>query len=116
MVRRIAPTSLAPSPKLRDTDEHHLLDPIDAARGQEFSGRSAPSCAGGRGRLVPADGGKGSFSREFSRKVGPGVGMTWPKNTAATALARALWEETPAARADPRPLTADRQSGLGILR
>ena len=42
--------------------------------------------------------------------------MTWPKNTAATALARALWEETPAARADPRPLTADRQSGLGILR
>ena len=64
------------------------------------------------------DGGKGSFSREFSRKVGAKgwIGMTWPKKYGGherSQLERyVVTEEMLAARAPTRAhSTADRQSG-----
>ena len=69
------------------------------------------------------DGGKGSFSREFSRKVGAKgwIGMTWPKKYGGherSHLERyVVTEEMLAARAPTRAhSTADRQSGPVILR
>ena len=68
-------------------------------------------------------GGKGSFSREFSRKVGAQgwIGMTWPKKYGGherSHLERYVaTEEMLAARAPTRShSTADRQSGPVILR
>src|SRR6267154_4569952 len=68
-------------------------------------------------------GGKGSFSREFSRKVGAKgwIGMTWPKKYGGherSHLERyVVIEEMLAHRAPTRSYsTADRQSGPGILR
>jgi acyl-CoA dehydrogenase len=68
-------------------------------------------------------GGKGSFSREFSRKVGAKgwIGMTWPKKYGGherSHLERyVVTEELLAARAPTRAhSTADRQSGPVILR
>ena len=68
-------------------------------------------------------GGKGSFSREFSRKVGARgwIGMTWPKKYGGherSHLERyVVTEEMLAARAPTRAhSTADRQSGPVILR
>jgi len=69
------------------------------------------------------DGGKGSFSREFSRKVGAKgwIGMTWPKKYGGherSHLERyVVVEEMLAAHAPTRAhSTADRQSGPVILR
>src|SRR5205085_11663913 len=69
------------------------------------------------------DGGKGSFSREFSRRVGAKgwIGMTWPKKYGGherSHLERyVVTEEMLAARAPTRAhSTADRQSGPVILR
>jgi alkylation response protein AidB-like acyl-CoA dehydrogenase len=74
------------------------------------------------GTFVPGDG-KGSFSREFSRKVGARgwIGMTWPKKYGGherSQLERyVVTEEMLAARAPTRAhSTADRQSGPVILR
>src|SRR5438309_5496623 len=71
----------------------------------------------------PPDRGKGSFSREFSRKVGARgwIGMTWPKKYGGherSHLERyVVTEEMLAARAPTRAhSTADRQSGPVILR
>src|ERR1700731_2106738 len=68
-------------------------------------------------------GGKGSFSREFSRKVGAKgwIGMTWPEKYGGhdrSHLERyVVTEEMLAARAPTRAhSTADRQSGPVILR
>ena len=60
------------------------------------------------GTFSPGDG-KGSFSREFSRRVGAKgwIGMTWPKKYGGherSQLERyVVTEEMLAARADPRP-------------
>src|SRR5208283_4830474 len=69
------------------------------------------------------DGGKGSFSREFSRRVGAKgwIGMTWPKKYGGherSHLERyVVTEEMLAARAPTRAhSTADRQSGPVLLR
>src|SRR5215469_13624875 len=69
------------------------------------------------------DGGKGSFSREFSRKVGAKgwIGMTWPKKYGGQERSQleryVVIEEMLAARAPTRAhSTADRQSGPVILR
>ncbi|MGH7062049.1 MAG: acyl-CoA dehydrogenase family protein, partial [Stellaceae bacterium] len=69
------------------------------------------------------DGGKGGFSREFSRKVGARgwIGMTWPKKYGGherSQLERyVVTEEMLAAHAPTRAhSTADRQSGPVILR
>ena len=74
------------------------------------------------GSFSPDDG-KGSFSREFSRKVGAKgwIGMTWPKQYGGherSHLERyVVIEEMLAARAPTRAhSTADRQSGPMILR
>src|SRR3984893_11491712 len=74
------------------------------------------------GTFAPGDG-KGSFSREFSRKVGAQgwIGMTWPKKYGGherSHLERyVVTEEMLAARAPTRAhSTADRQSGPVILR
>ena len=74
------------------------------------------------GTFVPGDG-KGSFSREFSRRVGAKgwIGMTWPKKYGGherSHLERyVVIEEMLAARAPTRAhSTADRQSGPVILR
>ena len=74
------------------------------------------------GTFVPGDG-KGSFSREFSRRVGGKgwIGMTWPKKYGGherSQLERyVVTEEMLAARAPTRAhSTADRQSGPVILR
>ncbi|MBV9861462.1 MAG: acyl-CoA dehydrogenase family protein [Alphaproteobacteria bacterium] len=70
-----------------------------------------------------AEGGKGSFSKAFSRKVGAKgwIGMTWPKKYGGherSHLERyVVTEEMLAARAPTRShSTADRQSGPVILR
>ena len=69
------------------------------------------------------DGGKGSFSREFSRRVGAKgwIGMTWPKKYGGQERSQleryVVIEEMLAARAPTRAhSTADRQSGPVILR
>jgi acyl-CoA dehydrogenase len=69
------------------------------------------------------NGGKGSFSREFSRKVGSRgwIGMTWPKKYGGRERSHleryVVIEEMLAARAPTRShSTADRQSGPVILR
>jgi len=74
------------------------------------------------GTFSPGDG-KGSFSREFSRRVGAKgwIGMTWPKKYGGherSHLERyVVTEEMLAARAPTRAhSTADRQSGPVILR
>ena len=76
----------------------------------------------GAGTFSPY-GGKGSFSREFSRRVGAKgwIGMTWPKKYGGherSHLERyVVTEEMLAARAPTRAhSTADRQSGPVILR
>src|SRR5258708_39449670 len=73
------------------------------------------------GTFIPG-GGKGSFSREFSRKVGAKgwIGMTWPKKYGGherSHLERyVVTEELLAARAPTRaPSTPDRPSGPVIL-
>ena len=102
---RFDPVELPPEAKeLRQEVRDFLLEEIEA------------------GSFSP-DGGKGSFSREFSRRVGVKgwIGMTWPKKYGGherSHLERyVVTEEMLAARAPTRAhSTADRQSGPVILR
>src|SRR5207237_6760901 len=122
------PTSSGPSsPKVREASMNTScrFDPIELppeAKGLRQEVRAFLRQEIEAGGFSP-DGGKGSFSREFSRKVGAKgwIGMTWPKKYGGherSHLERyVVTEEMLAHRAPTRHYsTADRQSGPVILR